>query len=334
MYYDKLSPPPPIQYRNINFKGYDAAPLKRIYSDGEYCHAFESEMEQISKEEGISFEILYDKTKWAQDGKTIIEKNGTPFLIGNNKISAGLLYTMFGWHGIQGTREEGFLTGGNTFIGKFPNGEKWLLSGEDNTTDDKEKISKTYNIKPENIHFIPQQNYHLDMFIRPVGYPYVLVNDPELVKKNIDKLEGTQEDKERFKEEFERYCNFQKIYGYTSCDTTVEKLEELGFIPIRIAGDYGWAVNFMNGIVNKHADGSISYITNSTKCKDKLHSSIEKVFKKDLQTKIPNLDKSYFISGKNEIWTNNRNFMMGALEGEGGGIHCMSLEEPDFEMWA
>lgn len=108
---------------NITFKGYDAAPLKRIYSDGEYCGAFENEMEQVSKKEGISFEVLYDGTKWTQDGKTIVEKNGSPYLIGSSKISPMLLYTMFGWHGIKGTKEEGFLTGGNTFIGKFPNGE-------------------------------------------------------------------------------------------------------------------------------------------------------------------------------------------------------------------
>lgn len=319
---------------NINFKGYDAAPLKRIYSDGEYCQPFETEMEQVGKKEGISFEVLYDNTKWAQDNKTIVEKNGTPFLIGSGNITPALLYTMSGWHGIQGMKDEGFLTGGNTFIGKFQNGEKWLISGEDNITQDKAKISKAYNVKPENIYFIPQQNYHLDMFIRPVGYPYVLVNDPELVRANIDKLEGTEEDKERFKKEFKNYCNFQKIYGYSSCDTTVEKLKELGFIPIRIAGDYGWAVNFMNSIVHKRIDGSISYITNSTKCKDKLHSSIEKLFEQDLREKVPNIDNIYFISGKNEIWTQNRNFIMGALEGEGGGIHCMSLEEPDFLMWA
>jgi len=320
---------------NINFTGYDAAPLKSIYHSRRYSRAFIDEMIEAGNSEGIRIKTISDDQKWAQDNKSFVEKNGRPYLIGDNSITNEVFDTFKLTRNIRGQRDSGFLTGGNTFIGKFKNGEKWLIAGDDSEIKDKDKISKAYGIKPENIHFLPQQNYHLDMYLRPVGFPYILVNDPKLVKQNIDKLKGSKKEKELFKKEFNLYRNFQeRIYGYCSVDTTVKELKKLGFKPIRIAGDYGWYVNFMNAIVNKRPDGTISYITNSSKCNSPLYSSIEEIFKKDLTSKLPDLKNVYFIQGKKEPVVTDRNFIMGNLKYGGGGIHCMSLEEPDFQVWA
>lgn len=288
--------------QNINFKGYDAAPLKRIYIEKEYSDPFADELKAAAKAEGIKVATIYDNLKWVQDDKSIIEKAGGPFLIASGNVSDNFLCTIRSRYRMPATRTIGYLTGGNTFIGKFPNGEKWIIAGAKNTTNDKKEISKTYDVPTENIFFLPQQNFHLDLFLRPIGYPFILVNDPKLVMENIDKLDGTDEEKEAFRKTVERHYKLQDASNDAcSVDTTVKKLEEIGFIPIRIAGDYGDSVNFMNAIVNKHKDGTISYITNSTECANKLYSSIEKVFADELREKVPFLNKTYFIAGKGDF---------------------------------
>jgi len=318
--------------QNINFKGYDACPIKNIYHSAGYCAGFLDEMIEAGESEGIDIRLLYSDNKWVQDDRVIVETGNKSYLLGRSDELDRIIYS--GEIKFDPRRKrKTLLEGGNMFIGKYPDGQKWLLAGEDGKNIDIEKISSEYGVKPENIHFIPQQNYHLDMFLRPVGYPYILVNDPRLVYKNIEKLKGSKEEKEKFKNEFLRYYVKQKSYKYASCDKTVETLEKLGFKPIRIAGDYGPYANFMNSIVNRHEDGTLSYFTNSTKCSNRLYSSIEKVFEEDLREKVPNTKSVYFISGKSEGEECGRNFIMGTLAYGGGGIHCMSLEEPRFSAW-
>lgn len=323
-----------LRINSINFRGYDAAPLKRIYIEQEYSAPFADELKAVGMTEDIKVATIHDNLEWVQDDKSIIEKAGGPFLVSSDKASDNFLCTIRSRYKMPATRTPGYLTGGNAFIGKFPNGEKWLISGEKNKTQNKEEISKTYDIPPENIYFLPQQNYHLDMFLRPIGYPFILVNDPELVMQNIDKLDGTEEEKETFRQTTANHYKLQRIFAYY-CDVnaTVKKLEEIGFIPIRIAGDYGESFNFMNAIVNKHKNGTISYITNSSKCSNKLYSSIEKTFADDLREKVPYLDKIYSIEGKKSP-ARDTNYIMEALAYGGGGIHCMTMEEPNFKTWA
>ena len=42
-----------ISAQNITFKGYDAAPLKRIYIEQEYSKPFEDELKAAAKTENI-----------------------------------------------------------------------------------------------------------------------------------------------------------------------------------------------------------------------------------------------------------------------------------------
>ena len=120
---------------------------------------------------------------------------------------------------------------------------------------------------------------------------------------------------------------------YSSCDETIKALKEAGFIPIEVAGVFGSEINFLNAIVNKHQNGSISYITNSTACSNTLISQLEQDFEKELREKVSNLDKVYFISGDTEKGKSLLNYMMYNLSNKGGGLHCMSLEEPAFDKW-
>ena len=239
-------------------------------------------------------------------------------------------------YGISSIRSDYIATGGNSFIGKYPNGEKWMMLGYDElATKSYQYIADLYGIKAENLIPIPQQYYHLDMFMRPVGYPYVLVDNPELSRKKLASMDmklGSY-DYVKINQGFKEYES-QRQKHYASYEKVINSLENAGFIPIEIAGVFGSGINFMNAIVNKHPDGTISYITNSSKCDSPFVSKLEEEFEKELRQKIPNIDKVYFVRG-NEQYTDSRmNHMIYHLENKGGGIHCMSLEEPNFKAWA
>lgn len=334
------------------FKGYDAAPIKRLYLQDEYAKGrYLDDMVAIGNKENFEVETMPDNTKWMQDNKTFVYKNGRPSLVatsesdeitGKAHINANFINLIKLKHNIDTEKNSSYVAGGNMFIGKKENGEKWMLIGEEEPNPNygffnkrhKASLSRLYNVKEENIHFIPQQNYHLDTFIRPVGYPYVLVNDPELVVKNLSRLKDDSAEFKLFCRSVEKYAN-TSLHPRSNCNSTVKALTKAGFKPIRIAGDYCWGVNFMNAIVNKHPDGSLSYITGSSKCASELHSKLQEIFESDLREKLPNLDKIYFVEGKklynDDDWVNS---MMDIHQHYEAGVHCLALEEPDFEKYA
>ena len=198
------------------------------------------------------------------------------------------------------------------------------------------KVAERFGVAPENIHYIQQQDYHLDMSLRPIGYPYVLINNPKMAAKNELKAKGINPNSNHKIEVDE-----STMFSYKKC---VEQLQEAGFVPIPIGAVYfanGASINFMNAIVNKHDDGSISYITNSSKCNDPFVSKYQRLFEKDLRNKLnelwksdvdaPRVDKVYFVQGEN--YGTHNEVMEQLLEGS-GGVHCYVSEEPNFTKWA
>ena len=321
----------------ISFKGYDAAPLKNVFVERYSSTPIRREMEDIAKNENFNIGYLSDYLKWAQDDKSFIERNGKTHLVGNLRVDEDFMEDLDRIYGISSSYAKTFVTGGNSFIGKYPNGEKWMLIGEDEVRPQKTKadISKEYGIDEKNIFTIPQQYYHLDMFMRPIGYPYVLVDSPTLVKKKLDRMSYLKSPYEtiQLRSSFNQFERQRQKSGYSSSSDTIETLKKAGFKPIEVAGVFGSGINFLNAIVNKHQDGTISYITNSTACESQFISQIEKDFEKELREKVENIRDVYFVSGKNEVADYDQNYVMNNLFSRGGGIHCMSLEEPNFEMW-
>ncbi|MBQ4078691.1 hypothetical protein IJD15_05870 [bacterium] len=321
---------------NISFKGYDAAPLKRIYLEGNTCSPFQKEMQKVGRQEKIEITPIPSRRRWIQDMKTVIEKDNKPFMLADTCPDPAFFEPLKLNLGINNVGTHHFQEGGNSFIGKYPNGEKWMIIGKDGEKyANKTAISEAYGIKQQNIHFIPQQDYHLDLTMRPIGYPYILVDDPELTKQHLKTLEKEFDSTEfqYMKENLEKgTLGYRGMYD--SCDTVVKSLEKLGFKPIRIAGVYSNEINFMNAIVNKHNDGKISYITNSSKCDSPLKSRIQELFNEDLKKAVPNLDKAYFIAGESPDGNKNINHLMDILGRHAGGLHCMTIEEPNFKIWA
>lgn len=332
----------PVKNHTVHsFKGYDAVPLKALHI-APSLGKIEQELQDIAQKEGFGLKtFIYNNTN-NQDSKVILERNQAPYLIFQENLQVGKKYKpdIEAKYGMQSELQalfdisKGFVQGGNFFMGKKPTGEKWMLIGLDPVSlrIPREKIAQLYGVEKENIHFIQLQDYHLDLSIRPIGYPYVLVNSPELSLRNEQKVKGIKP-----KNQASLDKNDPRMLAYKK---SLEQLKKAGFYPIEIGAVYGESVNFINAVVNKHSDCSISYITNSSKCSDIYVSKYQRQFEKDLKRKLdelkkidpnaPTLRTVYFVQGEN---FGRQNEIMDNLLDGAGGIHCMCLEEPNFQAW-
>lgn len=86
------------------------------------------------------------------------------------------------FHELNSLVSRSHVPGGNFFIVKNKLGEEILLVGEDELKKfDKGEISKMFSTK--NIEFLPQMDFHIDMFMRPLRDGKVLLCDDNLTLK-------------------------------------------------------------------------------------------------------------------------------------------------------
>lgn len=367
---------------NTQFKGYDAIPLKALYMQGLKLRGeinIFREMKGVAQKEGLDIFLNQDGFKlvdnpsvdsrfgqhmsiWGQDNKAfIINKKGKAVLWSSKDPSI----TSAGWSPLEEFRidEKKYLPrGGNYFIGYKPNGEKWLLingyalqeKGNAERFQDlppEEILYDLFDVKPENVYKLNHISDDLDEFVRPIGFPYVLVNDYSLSLENVEKI------KNKFPKSCDIYFELKNyitnrmkdeksIQDFTDTENICKTLSEYGFKPIRIGGRYAPDINYMNAIAFVNNKNGLSYITNSTKKSYQELLYLEKIFEENLRSKVPNITDTYFISGgkrldseKNSdssyalygIGFKNRNVIMDILANRLGGIHCMTAEVPDFE---
>lgn len=190
-----------------------------------------------------------------------------------------------------------------------------------------EKFQETFDVEKDDITIISQGEYHNDLAIRPLNYPYVLVNDEEMSKNNIKRLENkfkldagatvfAIDMKSKLKTRDKKYA---------TCDRICNQLEKNGFIPIRIGGGYGAnTINFINAIVHQNGDDLI-YITNSAESGNKYYEYLQTLFESALKEKCPQITKIYFVKGA--LAEKNSNIILEYLKRYKGGIHCLCSEE-------
>lgn len=190
-------------------------------------------------------------------------------------------------------------------------------------------ISEDFNVKKENMIFLPSAEFHLDFAIRPLDYPYVLVNDDEELAKVVTRLETEFKNDELAQKQIQKIKTkiIERQSQYSSTDELCQELEKKGFVPIKIAGAYGRGpINFINAIVHKQGNDLV-YITNSTKASSKLYERLQDIFEEDLKNKCPQIKRIYFVDGGKA--DNNQNTIMEYLFKYNGGIHCLCCEEMD-----
>lgn len=355
---------------NISFKGQDAVKLNALYMqnpNSKEQKAIFRQLSDIGKQENFDVFMQNDNGKistkcldgknsnifpWAQDNKIIINKNGqyTVLYLGQlsnkNNVESAKKFSFEFARMKKGQNKKTTIRnskmhfeGGDVYLGKKDDGEPWIMIGEDIpkfNPDYKKLILDEMGIKEENIYVVPQIDYHLDTSIRPIGYPYVLVNDSVPANSygsddelSIDNLFYDKSD--TLLQQMNDFLNLLRGKSYATTDNVADALAQQGFKPIKIAGIFNnGQINFLNAIVNKHDDGSISYITNSAKCDDKDSNEYEEKFKADLQNALNQqgikLKNIYFVSGDIDL-NNHTNDIMQYLKTMGGGVHCLVCEE-------
>ena len=314
--------------QNINFKGYAACPIKTLYlqvssykNQNKKVIKTVEELHTTVKDEGIDV-IIYSRGKLYNTNPpkrsrsciAVFAQDPSIFLP-DGKLG---LFNRGGGFSKQERNEQTLLAnalskttldlsipteGGNFFIGKKDNGEKYLLIGENALIYDylslfnrpgntakltKEKISKETGIKNSNIYWVPQAkkedalDFHIDMVIRPLKYPYVLVNDPHTVIKELKKINPKNEEQSREL----RFLKNKQLWHLDEkellpADRIIKSLEAQGFKPIRVPGIF-WdeTTNYTNAIVHERANGDLVYITNSSsESSDKIGANCDKIWK-------------------------------------------------------
>jgi len=206
----------------------------------------------------------------------------------------------------------------------------------------KRQIAKDLNIKPKNIYFISQPDFHLDMGICPLKYPYVLVNDFNYSIEILNKLSKTTNNaaiKQQLDELIENTKNLKKETesNYTDADTICKELERYGFKVIKVPGRINNAgTNFMNSIVSQRPNGDLAYITNKScwheeKKTNPPRINLNEIFEKVLKAKVPDIKQVYFVSGPK--YDSGYEYVSNSLENKKAGVHCMICEHPNFSRW-
>lgn len=310
-----------------------------------------------------SVPILYDSfCVWAQDTKNFICNDKIKKLVCGSREAVIKKENLGELSDYEITSREHLPRGGNFYTGYKPDGEKWMILSAKTTMKDIRsiyngdydentrlrglhntrelvtlgEIASVFGVKMENICLVNTSYEDLDMLVRPVGYPYVLVNDCDSAVKNMMKLKRKNADNKKQFDMFEMYDKCYK-YDYVSKELA-DSLEKAGFIPVKIGGAYSNEINFLNALAFRTENGGISYITNSTRDSRPELEELEKLFEVELRSKVDNIENVYFVSGGSarengfpDADKTNINSMMYWLGENKGGIHCMTAEIPDFD---
>ena len=252
-----------------------------------------------------------------------------------------------------------FIKGGNVFFIKHKGKNKLLLG----SYEDIQKAEKLF--KNKNIIQIPQADYHLDLFIKPLKNGVVLVADDNLtlaiMKKAAGKLKLLAEQNEGNSKYFEslellneRISKMQSAHDntvYNNTEEVIETLQNNGFTAVRVPGrvyynpeemyyddshpafHFSNKLNYMNSIVHEKENGELVYITNKSKLCEKLGLNPEtaKRIGLDMESNFKNAVKDYIPKRNIYFVSGGENFdenIQFFLEAKNGGIHCLTCEVP------
>ncbi len=250
------------------------------------------------------------------------------------------------------------IKGGNYFLTQNKDGNNELLIGENELKKfDIDTIKQIF--LTDNVHIIPQADFHLDLFIRPLKDKKVLLADDNMMLDEIKKAikELTQhivktpvKERNKYKDAFinlniyaKQFEEIMRRNPYAKTDEVEKALLDGGYEPIRVPARifelYGddsdnkvnlkQLHNYINANVLINDKNELVYITNRSNLDEKLGLteeikretgiSIEDTFIKYAKRYI---DKIYFVSGE------NNEIAKQLLPEQGGAIHCMCMEIP------
>ena len=246
--------------------------------------------------------------------------------------------------------------GGNIYYIQDSNGKNIMLAGKNLLADGIDNIKSLLGVTK--IDYIPQMDFHLDLFIRPLDNRRILIADDNLTKKvfrnGLNKISGllatlSQSQGEllkiqkNLKAELTKFNKATKENPFATVEDTEKVLIAQGYEPIRVPGrvyntfpiaseSLIHKLNYMNAIVVKNKKNEIFYISNKSlldanigltpQIVQQTGFSFENEFKKALADFIPP-ENIYFVEGEKEE-------IPKLLEELDGGLHCLVTEIPRF----
>ena len=359
-----------------NFKGYDVRPLKGFLMNSN-PYGIANEMKAIADREGFKLYSVVERgvsnkcvrpteksllDAWAQDIWTILKDN---ILNKKNDKKTEYIKDFFGLknnfvqHKLRDSISENkHISGGNLFIVNGVKGDE-VLVGQGSLKDfSVSTIKEMYNV--EKVTILPQMDFHLDLFIRPLDKQRILLADDKLVlkalKKGYDKFlyfMSTLSNSEREQYllqgvAFQNLIRECEVSQNSNCNAKSDEVESIlkrrGFevikVPGRIYDTSGYCgagflyhtCNYMNANVIKNPEGKLVYITNKSFIDDRLRLtpelskkigfSFENEFVKSISEYVDR-EHIYFINGEKDFVKNQM------LYSYGGGIHCLCTEIPE-----
>ena len=329
-----------------SFKGYDARHIRALVMTSNKGKIAQ-EMKAIGDKSGFKvllagvedlfesgFEDVYERcpytTAWAQDIASV-----TP----DNKVYYPWSYDGLGWllsqtKKIKGVLAQNHIAGGNYYIVK--NGSKNdLIIGRNAMDGITENALKT-RFCADNIHIIPQMDYHIDLGIRPLLNKNVLVCNDDLMIASIEAgIEKTKDFKavnlslKKILSVFKNAVSQNIYYGYNPIPVPA-RIYDVKFKPASKKTGLVYKMNFANAVALENSNKELIYITNKSlldrecgitpEIEKKTGFSFEKVFKDSI---APFVDEKnvHFVSGDNDV-------IADYLTNMDAGIHCLCAEIP------
>lgn len=405
--------------KQVNFKGYDARPLRGFLMNTNEGNIARS-MFKIGKKEGfivytisgtdifknMSKDIDDSSDPWAQDIWTFykdklqtssfcvsfdalkkvfslnadtIEKNTyldnlkkchekrLEITLKRDNATSEEERTKYYWESIKVQEEfenkPFHIAGGNIFFIK--DGDKGEVIVGENALKiySVEDIKKMYST--DKVIVLPQMDFHLDLFIRPLDNKRVLLADDDMtldvLKNNMQKIEeyAVNLDKEeqkvlnrvikKYQKAIEEFAREKALNKFATADQVEPILTQSGFEVIRVPGriyktasrlfgkkdshnnDLIPMCNYINANVLINPDGDLVYITNNSSFDKKLGITPK------IAQKVGCSFEEAFIKSispyvkKEHIYfiKGEKNLIETMLSKLGGGIHCVCAEIPE-----
>lgn len=251
------------------------------------------------------------------------------------------------------------IDGGNVFIVKGDDNQEEVIIGEDELKNfDLEEIQAFFEV--DKVTVLPQMDYHLDLFIRPLDNKRILLTDDEislnLLQAQLEHLEDfminfSEENRTKFiqiKNNLERqiakFTEAIEKNPYAKAGEVEKILKEKGFEVFRVPGriyeilqsghnapQLKQLCNYINANTFKKNNGELVYITNYSDFDEKIMGydlkemiglNFQQAFISYLRPFV-NEESIYFINGEDNFISET---MLPKLQ---GGIHCVCAEIPD-----
>ena len=267
---------------------------------------------------------------------------------------------------IKETLQKTHIAGGNYYFAKNKSGKELALVGKNELDKFSDEIIKNM-LGTDNLVFVPQMDYHMDLFLRPLDKGRVLLTDDRLTKKMLidgfNKIKNTavqlnqqnrMDELKKLEEPFVQLGIYTRgiddiinSNNFAQTDETAKVLEDAGFEVIRVPGRLYETrtsglkngvfliqlFNFMNANVLPNKNGDLVYITNKSDIDENtfgITPEIEKLTGFSVQKTFTEALKPYIKEQNIYFISGDNNVMSENLKKYQGGIHCMCAEVPKY----